>query len=159
MLVFMFMAYGLLLTISYVQVPILSTRFMQFLTNVFSYNNVRQYICWQVGRGNQVFIGVDTIVALLHCFRLSRDLISHLHQRNTVVLKHASVASEDVEPGWISLEALSLQGDLYLEWDNYVSLLYLVGVISTKCSDRLVWSFNKKAGDVSTKLAYQSLVK
>ena len=75
-----------------------------------------------------------------------------------MVLKQAFMVREDMDPGWISSKDLRLQGDLDLEWDSYVSHLYSTGVILTKCSDRLAWTFNKKNGNVSAKLAYQSLV-
>ena len=53
---------------------------------------------------------------------------------------------------------LNLHGDLALEWDEYVKCLILLGITLTDASDRLVWIFKKQSRNVSSKLAYNSLV-
>ena len=45
-------------------------------------------------------------------------------------------------------------GFWFVEWDNCVAMLDLVGIKLNNVVDRLVWNFNCKSGIVTDKLAY-----
>ena len=47
-------------------------------------------ICWQVGRGNNISIGMDPTVGINN-WKLSRNILVCLHERNLTVLKKAFV--------------------------------------------------------------------
>ena len=61
-------------------------------------------------------------------------------------------------PRWFSSRDLNLHGELALEWDDYVKCLILAGITLLDASDQFVWLLNKQYGNISAKLAYNSLV-
>lgn len=113
---------------------------------------------WQVGRGNNIFIGLDPIVGINE-WQLSHRLIAHLHQRNLIVLKQAQAFGEDYEPDWISSDALGMIGEEAMEWEEYTSCLREASIELIGRSNKMVWSGNNQMGTVTAKLAYLSLFK
>ena len=53
---------------------------------------------------------------------------------------------------------MDLSGDLYLEWERYVSSLYPVGLHLSEVEEILVWSYNSMSRHITTKLAYGFIV-
>jgi hypothetical protein len=50
-----------------------------------------------------------------------------------------------------------LTGDLATEWRNFLTLLKSSGISLNNSKDKIVWSWNKAVGNVTTNLAYQSI--
>ena len=73
-----------------------------------------------MGRGNNIFIGLDPIMGMDQWF-ISRTLLAHLHHKNMVILKMVYEVGADSEPGWLSLNVLGLTDDVAREWKEYTS--------------------------------------
>ena len=54
-------------------------------------------LCWLVGRGNLIYIGLDPIMGISN-FTLSHPLLVWLHGRNLVLLKHFFVQNDSLAP-------------------------------------------------------------
>lgn len=60
--------------------------------------------------------------------------------------------------GWKSTVDLNLQGNLQIEWDNFISCLNHCGFQVNLDDDYLIWSWNEETRKVTTKLDYDSIV-
>ena len=74
------------------------------------------------------------------------------------MIKHAVKVNAEYAFGWYSTADLTLQGELVVKWDEFLSRLSLAGINLSDSSDDIVWCLNKKRGDVTTNLAYNALV-
>ena len=120
-------------------------------------------LCSQVGRGNQIFVGIDPIGAygrtsLSLSLSLSHNLICHLRARSNFALNHIYYEEEAFRPHSISSWDLNLHGELALEWYEYVNCMILEGITLSDASDHFFLCLNKQSGNVTAKLAYSSLV-
>jgi len=58
-------------------------------------------------------------------------------------------------PRWKLAEDIGLEGELLEEWNNYVKGLFGSGFELNNEKDLLLWSWDTKHGQVSTKQAYE----
>ena len=112
---------------------------------------------WMVGRGVQVFIGIDPIVGMLSDASLSEGLVRNLQLRELFVIKRVAKETKTLGLRWLTAQELHLSGDWALEWERYVTNIPMVGINLLDNSDCIVWCRNKKLGDVTTSLAYEVL--
>ena len=70
--------------------------------------------CWLVGRGNLIFIGIQSIVGISHIL-LYNPLLAWLHGRNPMILKQFFVQRGCITPKWLSSTDIGLTGDLASE--------------------------------------------
>ena len=112
-------------------------------------------LCWKVGDGRSVQVGINHVVGLEQHFSLSQFLFDYLHF-NIHMLYQDRIGCDfsSFRSYWFLAKDLDLTGDLYLEWERYVSLLYLVGLHLSEAEDRLVWSYNSASRQITAKLAY-----
>ena len=85
-------------------------------------------MCWKVCNGRLVQVGIDLVVGLDQHFYLSQYLIDYLQDFSIQMLGQARIGCYLSTFGsyWFSTKELDLTGDLYLEWESYVSCLYSV---------------------------------
>ena len=82
-----------------------------------------QAISWLVGRGIQVFVGIDPVVELSNNFILSQELIIALHEKNVYILKQVYCAQK-FGSSWLRSVDLQLSENVAEEWDFCVASLY-----------------------------------
>ena len=117
-------------------------------------------LCWKVGDGMYVQVGIDPMVGLENTFNISRSLTDYLQDFGIKTLNQARIGCDLETNGsyWFSVEDLDLTGDWYLEWEKYVSSLLLVGLHLSEAEYMMVWSFNVVSIQIIAKLAYGFLV-
>ena len=65
---------------------------------------------------------------------------------------------DSINPLLYLLRDLNIQGEMAMEWDDYVNILTMSGITLSDISGPLVWNFNKLTGKVTLNLAYSSIV-
>ena len=105
----------------------------------------------QVGKGSQVYIGIDPIVGLDN-YTLLNWLIKHLHNNNVYDLSHIYMLEEKGRPNLKSTIDLNLSECLEREWSSYTTSLVVPGIFLDRETNRIVWNCNKQNGFVT---AYQ----
>lgn len=123
-----------------------------------SFPLINQHLGWTVGRGTQVYVGIDPILGLGGDYKLSHDLISALHRFDIYVLKQASSLHISGFTHWSSPNELRLDPLLHAEWELYINRLFQAGIILSQEEDKISWVYNKKYGNVSAQLAYDCLM-
>ena len=86
------------------------------------------------------------------------DLIIYLHQRNIIVIKHGVKEVGEHVSGWLSSKYLHLFGDWDMEWEAFATSLTVACIKIHDSNDIIVWCLNKQWGNVTSLLAYNSLV-
>lgn len=109
-------------------------------------------LSWKVGRGIQMFIGIDLICRIADISYLSCSLIRELHARNMFVLKDISYEGDSGK--WASSVVLGLSDRSAKEWDRFILALKKGNVSLNDSPDELVWMYNSKDGKVNANLAY-----
>jgi len=59
---------------------------------------------------------------------------------------------------WLSSEDLSLEGEMAMEWNDFLLVLRCSGDTLNSQEDSLVWTWNQSKGVVTVNLVYQALV-
>ena len=111
-----------------------------------------------VGRGSNISIGRDQIAGMIHCI-FYENLQSSLHDWNITVLNQAAVVGGPQFSGWKLAHSLGLIGMVAGEWDDFLVQLREAEITLNTVLDSLVWKGNMKNDIVTTKLAYESLLK
>ena len=60
---------------------------------------------------------------------------------------------------WLNARDLELSGQWKDKWDSYIEVMKIAGIKIDNEKDTLVWSKNKKNGVLTTKLAYEFMIK
>ena len=107
---------------------------------------------WQVGRGIQMFLGIDPICGLGETSLLSLELVKELHRRNLYVLKDIQQMTGSFK--WVNSLAMGLTGRIAEEWDMYILAPNQGSVSLSEDPDKLVWVYNSREEQVIAKLAY-----
>ena len=110
-----------------------------------------------IGRGIQVYIGIDPIVSMTGDATLSMGLVRHLQDRNLFIINLVAKETRPSDNWWVSAWELHLSDGWELEWENYITNLTMVGINLLDSSDHIVWCRNEKLGDVTASLAYEVL--
>ena len=97
-----------------------------------------------IGRGIQVYIGIDPVVGMLGDATLPVGLVRHLQDRNLLVIKQVAKTIGPSDNQWLYARELHLSDDWELEWENYITNLAMVGINLLDTSDHIVWCMNKK---------------
>ena len=48
---------------------------------------IKEWLNWKVGRGIQIFVGIDPLIGLMGNYKLAAPLLHQLHSENIVKLK------------------------------------------------------------------------
>ena len=102
-------------------------------------------LCWKVGNGVSIQVGINPIFGLDKSYSLSQSLVEYLQDFGLKNLNQVRIRCDFPTIGlyWFSTKDLDLFGDWYYERERYIYLLYLHrGLQLTEVEDRLVWSFN-----------------
>jgi hypothetical protein len=114
-------------------------------------------LVWKPGNGRDIRIGVDPLVGSHTYFKLSRNLILVLKAQGIEFL--AQAGNLDLEntrhSRWKKAEDLGLEGEQIEEWNNYVKGLVGSGFELNNEKYLLLWSWDTKGGQVTTKQAYE----
>jgi hypothetical protein len=80
-----------------------------------------------------------------------------LKEQGITCLAHArTLEQEGIDHSrWKTTEALGLKGAHKVEWTNYTKGVVSSGIELNEEKDRLLWSWDTKHGQVTTKLAYE----
>jgi hypothetical protein len=124
-----------------------------------SFHLIKQWLAWKIGNGNQAILVKDPFIGDNSSFKLSTPLIQSLNTKGIYSI------SQDVDPitlnntqYWLNSNHLNLTGDMSIKWNNYIKVLKSSGVSLNQSNDKIVWSWNRACGSVSTNLAYQFIV-
>jgi ribonuclease HI len=131
------------------------SNFWRALTS--SMNIISDWLVWKPGSGRDIRIGADPMVGTHSFYKLSEDLCILLKEQGITCLAHAgSNTQEGLNPTrWKTVDTLGLEGALKDEWINYTKGLVSVGIELTDEKDSLLWSWDTKEGQVTSKLAYK----
>lgn len=110
-------------------------------------------LCWQVGHGNQIFLGRDPILGIPDS-ELSQALLAKLHEKKLYLLKHIFLQLESSVSGWMSSADLILSRGLAAEWDLFIEQLLLTGISLQYAPNRMIWKANSLSRVVRADLAY-----
>ena len=80
-------------------------------------------LCWKVGDGRNVHIGLDPIVGISDIHFFSTDLRAYLCDYGITTLQHARNTLIDAQDYWLSADDLELGGDWKIVWNSYISSL------------------------------------
>lgn len=107
-------------------------------------------LCWKVGSGKAVLIGIDPVAGMGDSFTLSQPLVSYLQDYGIMTLDQAYIHQTDgaLELQWLSAVELDLGGCWRIEWNAYISFLIYLGIMLNNDPDELRCSFNKDSGQV-----------
>lgn len=119
---------------------------------------IQQLLCWTIGRGTSVYLGIDPISGLDDDFRFSDALLLALHACGILVLKQVWSSTAFSGGAWHTAEELHLQGALTVEWNTFVKNLSCAGIHLTLDEDVLSWIYNEHTGAVTAQLAYSCLM-
>lgn len=111
-------------------------------------------LCWKVGSGRRVLIGIDPVAGMEDNSALSRPLIRHLNDIDIVTLDHIHRPSIGCVFGsnWLKAVNLGLDGPWKAEWDLFTAVLRTTGIKLNNENDTLIWSYNKNDGQVTAPL-------
>jgi ribonuclease HI len=119
---------------------------------------ITDWLIWKPGNGREIRIGVDPMIGSHTYYKLSRNLILALKAQGIEFLAQAGFqgAASTRLPRWKKARDLGLEGDLIDEWNNYVKGLVGSGFELNNEKDVLLWSWDTKGDQVTTKQAYEA---
>ena len=115
-------------------------------------------LSWQVGNGENILLGIDTIVGASHPGTLPSGLLNFLDDMEINTLAHAHNTLAGSPHYWYSSEDLCITGSWKSGWDSLTKALDLGGIRLHTRADSLIWAFNKQKGSVTANLVYDSIV-
>ena len=90
---------------------------------ILSITHMNLNLCWNVGRGNCIYVGIDPLVGIDRPF-LSDRMLDWLHENHLVTLQYIYISFNWHKACWLSLDNLGLPLTLAPEWNSYVATLY-----------------------------------
>ena len=112
-----------------------------------------------MGNGSDILIGVDPIIGAHSSFIIPEGLRSYLEDLDICTLSQARNILPDSQSYWYTADELGIDGVWKEAWDSYTAGLDFCGIHLTTQADTLVWDYNKIEGSISTKHAYDCIVK
>jgi hypothetical protein len=119
---------------------------------------IKRWLAWLIGCGKQVILGMDPFIGDNASYRLLGPLIQHLNNQHIYTLAQVA-APNDVgnNQRWLEAIHLGLTREMATEWSNFLLVLKSSGISLNNSKDKIVWSWNRAMGTVTTNLAYQSI--
>jgi len=110
--------------------------------NWLIYLILKAFICWAISK------------------ILNRILINILNSKGIYLFIHIKNLEQHIYSNgyWLNVGDLGLFGSIVLEWDNFISCLYVNGIFLKEGEDSLFWRENIINGQVTTREVYNSLV-
>jgi len=84
---------------------------------------IKNNLCWLIGSGHLVRVGVDRIVGAFNGGLLSDALVQHFHDRGYYTLDHLCTHHGDRGLYWLSARYFRLAGSHMEEWSSYLEYL------------------------------------
>ena len=108
---------------------------------------------WKISYETQVYLGIDPFISDEFKYILSHSLIYILHSKNIQSLAQARRQNRfnDGTLYWIASRDLELRGYDVAEWDNFVSLLNIAGILLRNEDDQIVGLTENSNGMVNIK--------
>jgi hypothetical protein len=120
---------------------------------------IKRWLAWEIGSGNRVVLGRDPFIGCSPTYKLSFPLLQALNSSNIYSLAQAvDTVDNGTLQNWMESFQIGISDELKGEWDNFVSNLRCSGIHLKNANDKLIWSWNRSTGTVTTKLAYQSIL-
>lgn len=120
---------------------------------------IRKSLSWQIGSGQLFRVGIDSFVGNTTGVALFEELIHIFQARGYSQLDHFCTHSADRRQYWLGPHYFNLTGVHKEEWSSYLVALYRSGITLNGDADKLVWSTNYVDGSVTSKIAYDYLIK
>lgn len=113
-------------------------------------------LCWVVGQGNNILVGLNTMVGMEGFHTLPMPIILYLQNRGLQHLPQIGLVQHVGFPSthWYKAIELELRSKLHLEWETFHSYLTQVAIVLTKNVARLTWGGISQGDDISAKDAY-----
>eukprot|EP00253_Pinus_taeda_P012058 PITA_12058 len=120
---------------------------------------IRDNLVWRINDGTLGRIGMDPWINYGGRHTLTRDLITHLHNRNTRNFVHiADQQHTDIlSQAWKSAQQLDLPLQWHQEWNEYISALTESHIRIKQGPDELIWC-KADHGIYAPKYGYRELI-
>ena len=122
---------------------------------------LKKHICWNIGNGKSVFVGIDPFVGDKDCPYLLEEITEHLSWINMKTMDILKRPKWYVLKGvyWLNTRDLGLTSIWVVQGDSSIENLKYVRVQLKTGNDILVWPENKKDGTITAKMAYDYLIR
>lgn len=114
-------------------------------------------LCWTVGNGRQIAVGVDPILCVSTDQVISTGLLSSLRSVGCYTLN--SIHIQTSRAYWSNADELRLPPLYAAEWNNYIHTLNCAGIRLNCGGDQVLWAGNAATGIVTAKTAYSYMIK
>jgi len=108
-----------------------------------SFPLLKKWIAWFVDNGARVLHKCDPFMGCGSSYKLSYALIHHLNSLKVFSLAHigSTLALNTLRShDWLTTKDMRIEGDLALEWNEYLMMSRSSGVALSTEEDSLVWT-------------------
>jgi hypothetical protein len=124
-----------------------------------SFPIIKRWLAWEIGSWNRAILGHDPFIGCKSSFKLSVPLIQFLNSLSIFSIAQAVVPDDSgSKQVWLESSQLGLSDRLKTEWEKFVTILKCSGIHLKNTNDKIVWTWNRSTGEVTTNLAYQSIL-